>query len=273
VLDLKLIELAKPAFEKGEPIRAELEINNTDRATGAALSGRVCKVFGEKGLADDTIHFKFKGVAGQSFGAWLAKGITFELEGLTNDYIGKGISGGKIIAYPDKRANYKSEENIIIGNTTFYGAISGEAYIRGVAGERFCIRNSGLNAVVEGVGDHGCEYMTGGRVMVIGATGRNFAAGMSGGIAYVYDEDGRFKYRCNPEMVELEKLTAEDVRTIYNLLSNHHKYTQSEVAYKILDNFSRLVYKFVKVMPKEYKRVLEMKETEEIPELQEVLDG
>jgi len=273
VLDLKLIELAKPAFEKGEPVRAELEIDNTNRTTGATLSGRICKVFGEEGLADETIHFKFKGVAGQSFGAWLAKGITFELEGLSNDYIGKGISGGKIIVYPDKQANYKSEENIIIGNTTFYGAISGEAYIRGVAGERFCIRNSGLNAVVEGVGDHGCEYMTGGRVMVLGATGRNFAAGMSGGIAYVYDEDGNFKYRCNPDMVELEKLSTEDIRTIYNLVSNHYKYTQSEVAYKILDNFSRLIYKFVKVMPREYKRILEMKEIGETPELQEVLDG
>jgi glutamate synthase domain-containing protein 2/glutamate synthase domain-containing protein 1/glutamate synthase domain-containing protein 3 len=273
VLDLKLIELAKPAFEKGEPVRAELEINNTNRTTGAALSGRVCKVFGEEGLADETIHFKFKGVAGQSFGAWLAKGITFELEGMSNDYIGKGISGGKIIVYPDKQANYKSEENIIIGNTTFYGAISGEAYIRGVAGERFCIRNSGLRAVVEGLGDHGCEYMTGGRVVVLGATGRNFAAGMSGGIAYVYDEYGNFKYRCNPGMVELEKVSAEDARTIYNLVSNHNKYTQSEVAYKILDNFSRLIYKFVKVMPREYKRVLETKEIQEIPELQEVLDG
>jgi len=273
VLDLKLIELAQPAFEKGEPVRAALEINNTNRSTGATLSGRVCKVFGEEGLADNTIHFKFKGVAGQSFGAWLAKGITFELEGMSNDYIGKGISGGRIIVYPDKQANYKSEENIIIGNTAFYGAISGEAYIRGVAGERFCIRNSGLNAVVEGVGDHGCEYMTGGRVLVIGATGRNFAAGMSGGIAYVYDKDGNFKYRCNPEMVELEKLSTEDARIIYNLVSNHHKYTQSEVAYRILDNFSRSIYKFVKVMPREYKRILEMKEIEEIPELQEVLDG
>ncbi|MFH1201581.1 MAG: glutamate synthase large subunit [Candidatus Omnitrophota bacterium] len=273
VLDLKLIDLAKPAFGKGEPVRVELEINNTNRTTGAMLSGQVCKIFGEKGFCDDRIHFKFKGVAGQSFGAWLAKGITFELEGLSNDYIGKGISGGKIIVYPDKRASYKSEENIIIGNTAFYGAISGEAYIRGIAGERFCIRNSGLNAVVEGVGDHGCEYMTGGRVLVIGATGRNFAAGMSGGIAYAYDEDGNFKYRCNPEMVELEKLTTEDVRTIYNLVCNHHKYTQSEVAYRILDNFSRLIYKFVKVMPREYKRILEMKEAKEIPEFQEVLDG
>jgi len=273
VLDRKLITLAGEALEKKGPVKIDLEIKNTNRATGAMLSGEVCRLHGEEGLAEDTIHCKFRGVAGQSFGAWLAKGITFELEGLSNDYIGKGISGGKIIVYPDKRADYKSEGNIIIGNTTFYGAISGEAYIRGVAGERFCIRNSGLNAVVEGAGDHGCEYMTGGKVVVIGATGRNFAAGMSGGIAYIYDEDGNFKYRCNPEMVELEKLTTDDVRTIYNLVNNHHKYTQSEVGIRILDNFSRLIYRFVKVMPKEYKRILEMKEIEEIPELQEVLDG
>jgi glutamate synthase domain-containing protein 2/glutamate synthase domain-containing protein 1/glutamate synthase domain-containing protein 3 len=273
VLDLELIELARPAFEKNEPIRAELRINNTDRATGAMLSGRVCKVFGEEGLTDDTIHFKFKGVAGQSFGAWLAKGTTFELEGMANDYVGKGISGGKIIVYPDRRSNYRQEENIIIGNTTFYGAISGEAYIRGVAGERFCIRNSGLNAVVEGVGDHACEYMTGGRVVVLGKTGRNFAAGMSGGIAYVYDKEGTFQNKCNLKMVELEKISAEDVRTIYNLLNNHYKCTESQLAYRILDNFSREIHKFIKVMPREYKRILEMKEIEEIPELQEVLDG
>ncbi len=273
VLDLKLIELARPAFEKGEPVRAELEIDNTNRTTGATLSGRVCKVFGEEGLLDDTIHFKFKGVAGQSFGAWLAKGITFELEGMSNDYIGKGISGGKLIVYPAQQANYQSEENIIIGNTTFYGAISGEAYIRGVTGERFCIRNSGLSAVVEGVGDHGCEYMTGGRVVILGKTGRNFAAGMSGGIAYVYDKEATFRSKCNLEMVELESVSVEDVRTIYNLVRKHCEYTNSEIAYRILDNFSRSIYKFVKVMPKEYKRILEMKDMEEIPELQEVLDG
>jgi glutamate synthase domain-containing protein 2/glutamate synthase domain-containing protein 3 len=273
VLDLKLIELARPALEKNEPIRGELEINNTNRTTGAMLSGQVCRIFGEQGLYADAIHFKFKGVAGQSFGAWLAKGITFELEGMSNDYIGKGISGGRIIVYPDKLSNYKSEENIIIGNTAFYGAISGGAYIRGLAGERFCIRNSGLNAVVEGVGDHGCEYMTGGRVVILGRTGRNFAAGMSGGIAYVYDKDGNFKHRCNPEMVELESVSVEDVRTIYELVRDHYKYTHSEVAYGILDNFSRQCHKFIKVISREYKRILEMKEQEEIPELQEVLDG
>ena len=179
-----------------------MKINNVNRATGAMLSGEVCRRYGDEALTEDTIHFKFTGVAGQSFGAWLAKGITFELEGLANDYIGKGMSGGKIIVYPGKRCTYIPEENIIIGNTTFYGAIRGEAYIRGVAGERFCIRNSGLETVVEGVGDHGCEYMTGGKVIVIGETGRNFAAGMSGGVAYIYDKDNTFTRKCNKSMVE-----------------------------------------------------------------------
>jgi glutamate synthase domain-containing protein 2/glutamate synthase domain-containing protein 1/glutamate synthase domain-containing protein 3 len=273
VLDLKLIALAKDALGKRKPVCMALAIENTNRTTGAMLSGRICKIYGEEGLAEDTIRFKFKGVAGQSFGAWLARGVTFELQGLANDYVGKGISGGKIIIYPDRQADYKAEENIIIGNTTFYGAISGEAYIRGVAGERFCIRNSGLLAVVEGVGDHGCEYMTGGRVLVLGATGRNFAAGMSGGIAYIYDILKSFKERCNLEMVELEGVLVDDVRDIYNLLRNHYRYTQSQVAGKILDNFAREIKKFIKVMPKEYKRVLEMKETEEVLDLVEVLDG
>ncbi|MDD2751721.1 MAG: glutamate synthase large subunit, partial [Candidatus Omnitrophica bacterium] len=186
ILDLKLISLAKPALEKGQQVKAELGIKNIHRTTGAMLSGQVCKNSGESGLSDDTIQYKFTGIAGQSFGAFLAKGITFELEGMCNDYVGKGISGGKIIIYPSSKANFIAEENIIIGNTSFYGAIDGEAYIRGVAGERFCIRNSGLNAVVEGLGDHGCEYMTGGKVVVLGNTGRNFAAGMSGGLAYIY---------------------------------------------------------------------------------------
>ena len=273
VLDLKLIAKALDALEKREPVRMELPIENTNRTTGAMLSGKVCKIYGEEGLPEDTIHCKFKGVAGQSFGAWLARGLTFELEGLANDYVGKGISGGKIIIYPDRGADYKAEENIIIGNTTFYGAISGEAYIRGVAGERFCIRNSGLLAVVEGVGDHGCEYMTGGRVLVLGATGRNFAAGMSGGIAYIYDIPKSFKQRCNLEMVELEGVSVDDVKNIYELLKKHYQYTQSQVAEKILDNFGREIKKFIKVMPREYKRVLEKKEVEEELELAEVLDG
>ncbi len=273
VLDLKLIQLCQDALEKKQAVKIELDIKNTDRTTGAMLSGQICKLFGEEGLPDDTIRCKFKGAAGQGFGAWLAKGITFELEGMANDYVGKGISGGKIIIYPDKEADYRPQENIIIGNTTFYGAICGEAYIRGVAGERFCIRNSGLLAVVEGLGDHGCEYMTGGRVVVLGKTGRNFAAGMSGGIAYIYDVEKSFRKRCNLEMVELEGVSVDDVRNIYNLLRNHYQYTQSQIAGKILDNFAREIKKFIKVMPIEYKRILEGKELEVKLEPAEVSDG
>mgnify|MGYP001566150074 CR=1 FL=1 len=273
ILDRKLIELARGALENRKPIKIELSIRNHNRSVGTMLSGEVCRIFGEDGLPANTIHFKFKGVAGQSFGAWLAKGVTLELEGLTNDYVGKGMSGGKIIIYPDRQSNYKVEENIIIGNTTFYGAILGSAYIRGIAGERFCIRNSGLYAVVEGVGDHACEYMTGGRVVVIGRTGRNFAAGMSGGIAYVWDKDGDFKNKCNMEMVILEAVAEEDARTIEKLLSNHYHYTRSSSAKNILDNFTPELKKFVKVMPIEYKRVLGGRKTEEKIELVEASDG
>jgi glutamate synthase (ferredoxin) len=273
VLDRKLIELARPALEEASAVKIELEIKNVNRTTGAMLSGEVCRRFGEEALPPDSIYCKFKGVAGQSFGAWLAKGVTFELEGLANDYVGKGISGGKIIIYPDTKACYRPEENIIIGNTCFYGAIAGEAYIRGVAGERFCIRNSGLNAVVEGVGDHGCEYMTGGRVVVLGKTGRNFAAGMSGGIAYIYDEDGTFEDKCNMNMVELEKVSSDDETTIYNLLYNHHKYTQSPRAKEVIDDFKEKLKKFVKVMPIEYRRILEGVKVEEKLDLLEVSDG
>jgi glutamate synthase domain-containing protein 3 len=215
----------------------------------------------------------FKGIAGQSFGAFLAKGVTFELEGFANDYVGKGISGGKIIIYPDKKAGFKAEENILIGNTTFYGAISGEAYIRGRAGERFCVRNSGLYAVVEGVGDHGCEYMTGGRVVVLGKTGKNFAAGMSGGIAYVYDEDGSFESKCNKKMVDLEQLDDDDRTLVYNLLHNHEKHTGSPLAKKLMKNFRESARKFVKVIPFEYKRVLGGKDTQVRLGLTEVYDG
>jgi glutamate synthase (NADPH) large chain len=273
VLDLKIIDLAGSALQKSEAVKINLPIQNDNRCVGSMLSGKVCKIFGEKGLPDDTIHCKFKGVAGQSFGAWLAKGITFELEGLANDYVGKGISGGKIIIYPDKQTDYKTEENIIIGNTTFYGAISGEAYIKGVAGERFCIRNSGISAVVEGVGDHGCEYMTGGVVVVLGKTGRNFAAGMSGGIAYVYDTDGKFKQRCNLDMVDLEKISETDAQAIKNLLANQYKYTQSRIARVILDDFKKQTHRFIKVMPKEYKRILEKNAAAGKLELAEVSDG
>ncbi|HMO27275.1 MAG TPA: hypothetical protein PKB10_13510, partial [Tepidisphaeraceae bacterium] len=207
---------------------------------------------------DDTITFKFTGSAGQSFGAFLARGITLELEGDANDYLGKGLSGGKIIAYPHKSAKFKGEENIIAGNVIAYGGIKGEVYLRGVVGEGVCVRNSGVEAVVEGVGDHGCEYMTGGRVVIIGPTGRNFAAGMSGGIAYVYDDLGLFPKLCNTEMVDLEKPDRpEDLETIKRLLTNHYNATQSPKAKGILDDFEKEIRWFVKVMPTDYRRVLD----------------
>ncbi|MFA6142735.1 MAG: glutamate synthase large subunit [Candidatus Omnitrophota bacterium] len=273
VLDRELIKMCEETFKTNTPVRLSLNINNTNRTTGAMLSGEVIRRCGNGILLEDTITCKFKGIAGQSFGAFLVKGITFELEGMTNDYLGKGMSGGKIIIYPDKTADYKSDENIIIGNTAFYGAISGEAYISGVAGERFCVRNSGLYGVVEGVGDHGCEYMTGGRVIVLGKTGRNFAAGMSGGIAYVYDEDGTFKDRCNMDMVVLERVKESDRDTIYNLLHNHFKYTNSKKAEKIIAKMHDELKKFIKVMPIEYKRILEGIKVVEKLDLMEALDG
>ena len=256
VLDRQLIVQAKPALESGAKIAFTSPISNINRTTGAMLSGALCKKYGDSGLPEDTIQVKFNGIAGQSFGAWLARGVTFELEGLANDYVGKGISGGKIIIYPNRQTTYQPEENIIMGNTSFYGAIAGEAYIRGVAGERFCIRNSGLYAVVEGVGDHGCEYMTGGRVVVLGPTGRNFAAGMSGGVAYVYDLAGRFASHCNLEMVELEKPTPEDEQLILRMLERHRTYTGSTLAANVIDDYAKAKSRFVKVMPLEYKRIL-----------------
>ncbi|MDD5194234.1 MAG: glutamate synthase large subunit [Candidatus Omnitrophica bacterium] len=273
ILDLTLIKHATDALAARKSVLAEFPIHNTDRATGSRLSGELVSRYGEAGLEDDTIKFKFRGVAGQSFGAFLAKGITFELEGLANDYVGKGLSGGKIIIRPDKRTDYTPENNIIIGNTTFYAATSGEAYIRGVAGERFCIRNSGLNAVIEGVGDHACEYMTGGRVIILGATGRNFGAGMSGGIAYILDEAENFKLKCNMEMVALEAISREDETFIHKSLHAHYTYTGSLLAKKIIDNFTKEIKKFVKVMPLEYKRILSAKKTRKSPELVEVSDG
>lgn len=273
VLDRELITLCRDSLETNRPVKISMEINNANRATGAMLSGEVCRRCGDGVLLENTITCKFNGIAGQSFGAFLAKGIMFELEGMANDYVGKGISGGKIVIYPDKRAQYEPDKNIIIGNTTFYGAISGEAYICGASGERFCVRNSGLYAVVEGVGDHGCEYMTGGRVVVLGKTGINFAAGMSGGIAYIYDEDKTFKDKCNTDMVELETVQEDDKDTIYHLLHNHFKYTKSRKAKKIMDNMPGEFKKFVRVIPIEYKRILEGVKIEERLDLAEALDG
>jgi glutamate synthase domain-containing protein 2/glutamate synthase domain-containing protein 1/glutamate synthase domain-containing protein 3 len=255
-----LLKLAAPALENGEKVKADLPIKNTNRTVGATLSGEIAKRYGFAGLPDDTIHFKFTGSAGQSLGCFAANGLTLELEGDANDYVGKGLCGGKVIVYPSKNAKFKAEENIIAGNVIGYGAIAGEMYIRGVVGERFCVRNSGATAVVEGCGDHGCEYMTGGRVIVIGPTGRNFAAGMSGGIAYVYDDNSMFDRLCNKEMVELEpygQFTPEDTALIKTLLTNHHTYTGSARAKAILDDFDNEIRWFVRVMPTDYRRVLE----------------
>ncbi len=252
-----LLKLCQPALEKGEKVEAHLTIKNTNRVTGTILGSELTRRYGSKGLPEDTIKLNFKGSAGQSFGAFLPRGITMTLEGDANDYMGKGLSGGKLIVYPPRESTFVPEENIIAGNVAFYGATGGEAYIRGIAGERFCVRNSGVHAVVEGVGDHGCEYMTGGRVVVLGLTGRNFAAGMSGGIAYVLDTDGDFSGKFNSEMADMEVLDDEnDINELKGMISNHYKYTGSENAKRILDNWTDMLPKFVKVMPKDYKRML-----------------
>ncbi|KAL1955629.1 hypothetical protein VTO42DRAFT_8362 [Malbranchea cinnamomea] len=257
-LDNKLIAEAELALEKGLPCRVECDVVNTDRAMGATLSYQISRRYGETGLPQDTIHANIKGSAGQSFGAYLAPGVTLELEGDANDYVGKGLSGGRLIIYPPRGASFKSEENIIIGNVCLYGATSGTCYFRGVAAERFAVRNSGATAVVEGVGDHGCEYMTGGRVLVLGSTGRNFAAGMSGGIAYVLDTAGDFHTKVNAEMVELSRLEdPAEIAFVRGLIEDHHHYTGSELAARILLDFTRALPRFVKVLPTDYKRVLE----------------
>jgi glutamate synthase domain-containing protein 2/glutamate synthase domain-containing protein 1/glutamate synthase domain-containing protein 3 len=252
-----LLDLAAPALEQREKVKATLDIRNTNRVVGTILGSEVTRRFGPQGLAEDTIHFHFEGSAGQSFGAFIPPGITLELEGDANDYFGKGLSGGKMILYPPEGSTFAPEENIIVGNVAFYGATGGEAYIRGMAGERFCVRNSGVRAVIEGVGDHGCEYMTGGRVVVIGTTGRNFGAGMSGGMAYVLDEDGTFKNRCNFETVTLERLDQRDLQEVEEMLKRHAVYTRSARAWQLLALWQETAPKFVKVMPRDYRRVLE----------------
>jgi glutamate synthase (NADPH/NADH) large chain len=257
-LDNEIIKQAKPALEKGEKVSIELPIININRVVGTMLSHEVTQKYGVNGLPEDTIHVKLNGSAGQSMGAFMTSGITLEVEGDANDFIAKGLSGGKVIVYPPKVSSFKAEENIIVGNVVLYGATSGEAYFRGIAAERFCVRNSGASTVVEGIGDHGCEYMTGGRVVVLGKTGRNFAAGMSGGIAYIFDEAGDFNHRCNLELVDLESVSAAgDEAELKTLIENHLKYTGSEVAQRILADWKGSLAKFVKVMPTDYKRVLE----------------
>ncbi len=286
-LDHELIRRAEPALARREPVRIDIAVKNFNRTFGTMLSGRVAERYGHAGLPDDTIHIKATGTGGQSWGAWVAQGVTIELEGEANDYVGKGLSGGRLIIYPPRQSGIaRAEENIIVGNTVLYGAISGECFFRGVAGERFCVRNSGATAVVEGVGDHGCEYMTGGIMVCLGPTGRNFAAGMSGGVAYVFDEQGGFEQRCNLSMVELEPIADEDAALealdhqggdleahglvdirrdmtrhdavrLHGLIERHLHYTNSDVARRILSDWSQLRSRFVKVMPVDYRRALQ----------------
>ncbi|MFC5985912.1 glutamate synthase large subunit [Marinicrinis lubricantis] len=254
----KLLDICKPAIDNQEHVHAILPIHNTNRVVGTIVGGEITKKYGAEGLPHDTIRLHFNGSAGQSFGAFIPKGMTLSLEGDANDYVGKGLSGGKIIVFPPSQSTFVPEENVILGNVALYGATSGEAYFRGIAGERFAVRNSGVKAVVEGVGDHACEYMTGGRVVILGSTGRNFAAGMSGGIAYVYDQDGTFKSKVNTEMVLLEQLDEEyEVNEVKQLIRNHVKFTGSDVGQRILNGWDENQYKFVKVIPSDYKRMFE----------------
>jgi glutamate synthase (NADPH/NADH) large chain len=254
---LKPATKAKEAIENGKPVRLNIEVQNIDRALGTILSHEVSKKWGEKGLSDDTIHIRCKGSAGQSLGAWLAHGVTIEVEGDANDYVGKGLSGGRIIVFPPAASTFVPEENILIGNVALYGATEGEAFFRGRAAERFCVRNSGASCVVEGVGDHGLEYMTGGKAVILGPTGRNFAAGMSGGVAFVHDPKDQLLGNCNLEMVALEKVVeSEDIADLKNLIAKHHKYTGSTVAANLMQNWEDELPRFVKVMPIDYKRAL-----------------
>ena len=257
-LDKELLRLAAPALERGEPVSIDMPIRNVNRTVGTMLGSELTRRYGFNGLPDDTIRLNFTGSAGQSFGAFVPAGMTMTLEGDANDYVGKGLSGGKMVVFPPKNATFLPEENILIGNVALYGATSGAAFFRGVAGERFAVRNSGAVAVVEGTGDHCCEYMTGGRVVVLGRTGRNFGAGMSGGIAYVYDANLDFANHCNMEMVLLESLEEpEDLDLVQGLMERHAELTGSTVARALLGDWPAVAKRFVKVMPREYRRVLE----------------
>jgi len=257
-LDWELVTACENAIETGESLRhGPVPVRNVNRTVGGILSGEIARRCGAGGLPEGTIDISFTGSAGQSFGAWLAPGVTFSLRGETNDYAGKGLSGGIVSVRPPDNALFRAEENQIVGNTVLYGATAGRAFFRGLAGERFAVRNSGALAVVEGVGDHGCEYMTGGRVVVLGVTGRNFAAGMSGGIAYIYDTDRRFRYRCNTELVDLDELTDDDDEEVKALIGEHAQRTGSLMARNVLASWAQRRERFVKVMPRDYKRALE----------------
>jgi glutamate synthase domain-containing protein 3 len=264
-LDHQLVEHSLDALLSLSPVEINLAVRNIHRSVGTMLSGEIARRYGSAGLPDDTLRIRLTGSAGQSLGAFLANGITLTLEGEANDYVGKGLSGGRLIVYPPRESGFDPEENIIIGNVALYGATSGEAFFNGVAGERFAVRNSGATAVVEGVGDHGCEYMTNGLVVVLGSCGRNFAAGMSGGVAYVYDEKGDFtEKRCNLDSVDLEPLLEpRDVQAVRDLVTRHLDLTGSRRAQWILDNWQEAVMRFIKVFPQEYKRVLGIKRSEQ----------
>lgn len=257
VLDHTLIKKCQSAINDRKKVSFSMDIKNTNRTTGTMLSHEISKKWEDKGLPEDTIHIKFNGSAGQSLGAWLASGVTLEVEGDANDYVGKGLSGGRLIIYPPRSSTFVAEENIIVGNVALYGAIRGQAFFRGMCAERFCVRNSGATAVIEGVGDHACEYMTGGRAVILGPTGRNFAAGMSGGIAYVHDPNNALELNCNLATVAMERLEDRmDVEEVYNLIKSHEQLTGSPVANRILQNWDKTSGEFVKVMPTDYKRVL-----------------
>ena len=257
-LDHKIIKKSAKALKEKKTVKFSLPIFNINRAVGTLLSSEIAKKYGEKGLPENTIHCKFQGSAGQSFGAFLARGVTLELEGDANDYTGKGLSGGKLIIYPPKNSSFRAEENILVGNTVLYGATEGEVFLSGIAGERFAVRNSGAIAVVEGVGDHGCEYMTGGNVIILGETGKNFAAGMSGGISYVFDENKKFESKCNPSMVALENVTdTEEKLWLLKWITLHQENTGSFRAAQLLENWNKTISNFIKVMPHEYRIVIE----------------
>ena len=265
VLDQQLIRGAQRAIENQEEVNLDFAIKNTDRAAGVMLSGMIAEKYGEAGLPDKTVNVKFKGSAGQSFGAFLVKGVDFKLEGETNDYFAKGLSGGRISILPPIRSNFSAEDNIIAGNTGLYGATSGELYINGKVGERFGVRNSGAIAVIEGAGDHCCEYMTGGRVVVLGETGRNFAAGMSGGVAYVWDKNHNFDYFCNMDMVEINLVEDSTYRKeLHELIRQHYLYTGSKLARTMLDDWNHYVEDFIQVVPIEYKRVLQEEQVKKL---------
>jgi glutamate synthase (NADPH/NADH) large chain len=264
VLDVKLIAQTERALAGVGPVTLVRDVTNEDRTVGTLLGSEVTRRYGAAGLPDDTIELCLTGSAGQSFGAFLPRGITLRLEGDANDYVGKGLSGGRIVIAPHQTATFASERNVIAGNVALYGATSGEAFIRGVVGERFAVRNSGAVAVVEGVGDHGCEYMTGGRVVVLGATGRNFAAGMSGGIAYVNDPDGDLAQRCNGEMVLLESLLDEDAVLVRDLIARHVQLTGSTLGARILDRWDTSRLRFLRIIPVEYKKALQAQRAERL---------